>query len=84
MAIDGVVAEVGEPALEPFDERRIAVVADELGRFLPVDELRLFGPEGVAILDRATVEILVLAHVLSPMTKKFRSDAVRSCESCLL
>jgi hypothetical protein len=51
MPVDGVVAEIGLAAGEPFDERRLRVVADLLRRLVPVDQLCLLAPEGVRLLD---------------------------------
>ena len=54
------------------------VVADLARRRLPVDQLRLLGPEGVAVLDRAAVEIAYVVMRVSPWCALFRparSDA---------
>ena len=56
VTIDRVVAEVGRAAGEPAHEGGLAGVADRVERPLPVDERGLFGPEGVPLLERATVE----------------------------
>ena len=55
--VDRVVAQVGGAVGEPPGERRVAVVADRLGRPMPVDQPGLLGPEGVALVDGAAVEV---------------------------
>ncbi|MNV83167.1 hypothetical protein D3C71_1769540 [compost metagenome] len=57
-----VVAQVGGAAHKPFGKGRVAVVAHLLGLRLPVDQLRLFAPEGVAVVDGLAVEISVSGH----------------------
>ncbi len=60
-----VVAQVGQATLKPAGKRRVVVVADPVKRFVPIDELGLFGPEGIAVFDGAAVEVGVgLAVVL--------------------
>jgi hypothetical protein len=64
VTINRVVAQVGFSAHKPAAERRVAVVADNIKRALPVDELGLVSPEGVGLVDGAAVEISVggLSH----------------------
>src|SRR5687768_12405608 len=62
MAIDGVVAEVGLPADEPFAERRTGVVQDLRERLVPVHELCLLGPEAVALGDGTAIKLPVARH----------------------
>ena len=57
MAIDGVVAQIGLAALEPFDKWRIAVVTNFLRRFVPFNLLGLFCPERITVLNRTLVKI---------------------------
>ncbi|KAG1385024.1 hypothetical protein G6F59_017654 [Rhizopus arrhizus] len=52
--IDGVVAEIGFAADEPAPERRVAVIEHLLRRFVPMDALGFFAPEGLRLVDRAT------------------------------
>ena len=62
VAIDRVVAEIGGAPDKPLGKRRLAVVANRLRRRLPVDQLGLFGPEGVAVVDGTTVKVGVARH----------------------
>ncbi|MPM59419.1 hypothetical protein SDC9_106261 [bioreactor metagenome] len=62
MAVHRVVAQIGGATHEPARERRVAVVADLLGLGLPFDELGLFGPEGIAIFNRAAMEFRKTRH----------------------
>jgi hypothetical protein len=64
MSVDRVVAQVGLAAGIPAREGRLAVIADLLERLAPIDQLRLLGPEPVALLDRTPVERGVV-HVSS-------------------
>ena len=66
MAVDGVVAQVGLAAHEPARKRRLAVIADLVERSMPVDQRGLFGPEAIAVGQRALMEIRVARHVSSP------------------
>src|SRR5690606_12610518 len=77
VAIDRVVAEVGLAALEPLDEGRVREIADLLRLLVPVHQLRLLGPEGVAILDRATVEFLVRGHS-PPLPFRFPQSTMKA------
>ena len=63
VAVYRVVAQIGRPAFKPACKRRIAVIAYRLGWGLPLYALGLLGPEGVAVVDRATVKSLVVGHV---------------------
>src|SRR5204863_8924529 len=54
--------QVGRAADVPARERRLAVVAHRLAGPLPVDEARLFGPERVALGDRAAIEVGIAGH----------------------
>ncbi len=66
--VHGVVAKIGLAAHEPLGERRVVIVADVLGRHMPVDAAGLLGPEGIALLDGAAVEIVeTRGHCLSPV-----------------
>jgi len=66
--VHGVVAEIGLPPDKPPCKWRIVVVADALGRHMPVDAAGLLGPEGIALLDGAAVEIVeTRGHCLSPV-----------------
>ena len=62
VAVHRVVAQVGLAANEPFGKRRIAVIANLLGRDFPVHQLGLLGPESVAVVDRALVKFCKIAH----------------------
>jgi hypothetical protein len=62
MTIDGVVAEVGLAADEPFAERRLGVLENLAEGLVPVDAPGLLGPEALGILERARMEFLVGRH----------------------
>ena len=62
MAVDRVVAEIGEAADKPFREWRPAVVEHRLERLVPVHELRLLGPELLAAFDGLLVKLFVSRH----------------------
>ena len=64
--VNRVVAQVGGAAHKPAGKGRVAVVADLLGRGLPVDFAGLFRPKGVRFLQGTAVKFLVAAHGLSP------------------
>src|SRR6185503_10976960 len=55
---------------EPARERRLRVVEDLPVRLVPVDQPRLLGPEPLAVLDRAAVEIPVARHSLQSTTTR--------------
>src|SRR4029077_16918458 len=66
MAVDAVVGDVGDAVLEPFDRDVVRTergVLDFARRAVPVDALRLFGPETVRVLQRALVHRAVLRVV---------------------
>ena len=65
MAVNGVVTQVCFPAFEPLGKRRVAVVTNFLGRFVPLNVLGLLSPESIAILNRTLVKICILNHVVS-------------------
>jgi hypothetical protein len=76
MAVDRVVAQVGQAALEPARKRRVVVIADAVKRLVPVHQPGLFGPERVSIGDRALVkggEALWVAHVSLLLVNKLNS-----------
>ncbi|MNT17557.1 hypothetical protein D3C72_1527090 [compost metagenome] len=75
--VDGVVAQVGGAADEPARERRLAGVEDLLRGRVPVDQLRLLGPEGLGRVDGLAVELFIAAHRdLSPVVwMPFRTRA---------
>jgi hypothetical protein len=61
MAVDGVVTEVENAILIPFDAHRvIGPVADLRRRLDPVDPRRLFGPEAVGVVDALPIEPVVI------------------------
>jgi hypothetical protein len=60
--VDRVVAEIGLAAHEPAPERRIRVLEDLREGLVPVDELRLRGPEAVRIVDGILIEIAIRRH----------------------
>jgi hypothetical protein len=62
VAVDGVVAEVGLAADEPLGEGGPGVVQHLVERPVPFDVPRLPGPELVALLDRAAVEVVDGGH----------------------
>src|SRR5690606_34029825 len=62
VAIDRVVAQVGPATDEPLRERRVGVVADLFEGLLPIDQLRLFGPEAGAVAGRAVVDVGRAGH----------------------
>src|SRR5438477_11903458 len=64
MAVDRVVAEVGLAADEPARERRPRIVEHLLAGAMPVDQLRLLGPETFTVLDRAPVELTITRPIL--------------------
>ena len=66
MAVDGVVAEIGFTADKPAPERRVAVVEYLLRRFVPMDALGFLAPEGLRLVDRATVGFLVVHDAALP------------------
>ena len=57
MPIHRVVTQVGGAADEPARERRVAVVAHLREGRVPLDQLGLLGPEGVAVFERAAMEV---------------------------
>lgn len=57
--IDRVVAQVGGAASEPARKRRTAVVADDLGRLMPIDQPGLLGPEALPVVNRPAIENFV-------------------------
>ena len=57
-----VVAQVGGAAHKPLGKRRVAVVADLLGRGVPFNERRLLAPEGIAVVDGVAVKVSVAGH----------------------
>ncbi len=65
VAIDGVVAQVGGAANEPFGKRWVVVLANLLRLGVPVDQASLLGPKGVALGDGALVKVGVLRHGVS-------------------
>ncbi|VUM26484.1 hypothetical protein PGKDCPLP_04088 [Stenotrophomonas maltophilia] len=66
VAVDGVVAEIGFTTDEPAPERRVAVVEHLLRRFVPMDALGFLAPEGLRLVDRATVGFLVVHDAALP------------------
>src|SRR6185503_11758113 len=70
MPVDGVVAEVGLAADEPFGERRPRVIEHLAERLVPVDALRFRGPEAFAVEDRAAMEFLIGRHALRSTTMR--------------
>ena len=59
VAVDGVVAEVGFTAHEPFDEGRVGEIVDLRGLLVPVDQLGLLAPKAVPVFDGAFMKFLV-------------------------
>src|SRR6478609_7061963 len=81
--VHGVVAEIGGTSGKPAREGRMAVIADGPGRLLPLDQPRLLGPECIAVIDGAAVELCVahggLHYLISAWTsRKASCSAVRS------
>src|SRR5258706_4420886 len=68
--VDRVVAEVGLAADEPLRERRPRIVEHFGEGLVPVDALRLLGPEGVALSQGAAVEFLVGDHAFMSTTMR--------------
>ena len=62
VAIHRVVAEVCRAADEPAPEGRLVVLQYLLGQDLPVDQLRLLGPEGFGFFDGTAVFGFVAGH----------------------
>ena len=66
MAIDRVVAQVGLATHKPARKRRIGMVTHRGVRGVPINELSLFGPKLISILDRSAVKIVVGRHKRLP------------------
>src|SRR3989454_12461868 len=66
VAVERVVAEVGFAADEPARKRRPRVIEHLAARLVPMDQLRLLGPETLAVLDRTAVEFGVALHPVPP------------------
>ena len=62
MPVHGVVAQIGGATYEPLGKWWVAVIANLLGRSLPVDKLRLLRPKAIAFSERAAVEFCVCCH----------------------
>ncbi len=61
MAVDGIVAEVEDAILIPFDaDGVVGPVGDLGGRLDPVEALRLFGPESVGVLYALPIETVII------------------------
>ena len=61
MPVDGIVAEVEDAILIPFDiDRIVGPVADRGRRRHPIEPLRLLTPEAVRILQRSPVQRIIL------------------------
>jgi hypothetical protein len=65
--VQGVVAGVQRRVGEPPVERRVVVVEDAAGLLDPVDQLGLFAPVGLGVLDASGVLGLVVGHSHSPI-----------------
>ncbi|MCY1222413.1 hypothetical protein D9M72_345060 [compost metagenome] len=63
VAVDRVVAQVGEPADEPARKGRAAVVEHLAERGFPVDARRLFGPEPLGVGQRTGMHGMACRHV---------------------
>jgi hypothetical protein len=57
MAIHGVEAKIGLSAHEPAGKGGAGVIKHLIKGPVPVNETRLFGPEGIPILERPSVYI---------------------------
>ena len=72
VAIDRVVAQIAQATFKPMYEWRLVVVADPIERLEPVNQLGLFCPEGIGLLNGLTVKIgvthggLRIVHLGSP------------------
>ena len=81
MAVEGVVAGVGLPALEPAIEGRVRIVEHPIPAPGPVDGLRRLGPEGLGLLNRLPVGFVVPARhrrILPPRSRaRFRQGLSR-------
>ena len=56
------LAQIGGAAHKPARKRRVAVVADLLGRRLPIDQPGLGGPEVVALINGLAVKLGITGH----------------------
>ena len=66
VAVHRVVAQVGLTVHEPLGEGRPGIVQHLAVGLVPLDHLGLLRPEGVPLLDRAPVELLILgSHATS-------------------
>jgi len=74
VAVERVVAEVGLAADEPFRERRPGIVEDFGKSLAPMHQLRFFGPEAFAIVERTPVEIAVSRHRFNSRSAPFGLD----------
>ena len=75
VAVNRVVAEVGGAADEPFRERRVGEIADLRERRLPVNQLRLFRPERVSLVDGLVEMFRVRTHLVPPQFPEVREQA---------
>src|SRR2546422_917051 len=66
VAVERGVAGVGFAADEPARKRRPRVIEHLAARLVPMDQLRLLGPETLAVLDRTAVEFGVARHPFPP------------------
>ena len=57
-----VVAQVGQAAFIPFGKRWVVVVADAVKRLVPFDQVGLFGPEGIGLVNGLAVKVGVTGH----------------------
>ncbi|MOA25735.1 hypothetical protein D3C78_1464790 [compost metagenome] len=57
MAVNRIEAEIGPASDEPLPERWVRLVKNTLWRYMPVNTLRLLGPEPFRVIDGAMVEV---------------------------
>jgi hypothetical protein len=72
------MAKVGFTALKPVGKRRVVVIADAGERREPVDQLGLFGPESVWLVNGMLVKLGIAGHDLSPSGNVLKSLKLNS------
>jgi hypothetical protein len=78
MTVYGIVANIGLGSDKPFGVRRIAVIQDLGPPGLPIDQLGLFGPEGLGFLDGTAVKLGILVVRWHGFVPWFSQHACRS------
>ena len=69
VTVNRVVAQVGQPALEPARKRWVIVVADTVKRLVPLNQPCLLSPECIGLVNGLAVKLCVIAHILSPLRR---------------